>query len=1267
MQLLNGHILTGTGGADTHVTIADSATVTLNGVNITTITNNTSHQWPGITCLGNATIVIGGSTTNSVNGGYQSSGIFVPQGKYLTLQGSGTLNATGSDYAAGIGSGKQQTCGNITISSGTINATGGEHGAGIGSGYYQAACGTIIINGGTVTATGGQYAAGIGSGYKQSDCWHITIYNTVTSVTATKGTGCDNAIGAGSGESTCRSVTISGIETGFITQSPFTTFPYTVVFNANGGTGTMNNQGFMYNVAENLHLNNYTRPGFVFEGWATSSEGPKVYDDEQSVSNLTATSGDTVTLYAKWNKIPYMVTLTAQSGEVLLYDGDTLTGTGGANTHVSIADGSTVLFRGVNITGITNDNRHQWAGITCLGNAVIILDGGTTNSVTGVYRSSGIYVPQHDSLTLQGSGTLNATGNEYAAGIGGGYGQLCGNITISQGVTVTATKGDNGEYAIGASTCGTVTIGGVQTGSISQSPFTTYPYTVAFNANGGTGTMTDQDFMYNVPKGLNANNFAYLQFSFDGWATSSDGPKEYEEEQSVINLTETAGDTVTLYAKWRSHLVTLTLESENVKLYDGDTLTGTGGANTHVKITDNATVTFSGVNITAISNDNNHQWPGIHCLGNAVIVLGGNMTNSVTGGYCSSGIYVPRDKTLTLQGNGKLNVSGSERAAGIGSSFKSTCGDIDINGGTVTATGGSFAAGIGSGYSNSSCGNITINSGTVTATGSKYAAGIGSGYTNSSCGTVTITEGVTRLTATKSSISLNTIGAGDNNSTCGTVTIGGVMTGFINKNPFVTFPYTVAFDANGGTGTMDNQVFMQEVEQDLTDNGFTHPQCSFLGWATSPNGPKVYDDGQSVINLADAITTVTLYAKWNALSITLPVAGHGTGNGGWHLIASPMAGNTLVSDVTNLITTNSTYDLYYFDQTGGNNGAEWKNYKAHCDDMDKPFIALANGQGYLYANSADVSLIFNSTPYTGNGEVTLTKTAGAQFEGWNLIGNPFGTAATLGDKSFYRMNTPGTEIIAAETNTVEAMEGVFVVAETDGETVTFTQANRATQRGDDGEAGIVLNLSQNDGTVIDRAIVRFGEGQTLPKFQMRENSTKIYIPQDGMDYAVVFVGRDAMCVSTEVPVHFKAEKNGIYTLTVSESLNSKFSINSVEGFAVLNLIDNLTGNNVDLLKTPSYTFEAKTTDYASRFKLVFHVDGNANDDEEAFAFLSNGNIILTADAFDASIQVIDMQGRVMVFVDGRTRCVPTGGFAPGVYVLRLINGEKVRTQKIVIQ
>ena len=150
------------------------------------------------------------------------------------------------------------------------------------------------------------------------------------------------------------------------------------------------------------------------------------------------------------------------------------------------------------------------------------------------------------------------------------------------------------------------------------------------------------------------------------------------------------------------------------------------------------------------------------------------------------------------------------------------------------------------------------------------------------------------------------------------------------------------------------------------------------------------------------------------------------------------------------------------------------------------------------------------------------------------------------------------------------------------------------------------------------------------------------------------------CVSTtEIPVNFKASENGEYTLTVSATPHSSLP--------TPHLIDNLTGNDIDLLTNPSYTFEAKTTDYASRFKLVF-APGNAFDDSDDFAYISNGQIIIPAVETHcvASLQVIDMTGRIVLCRDGACT-VSTANMTPGVYVLRLINDENVKSQKIIME
>ena len=86
---------------------------------------------------------------------------------------------------------------------------------------------------------------------------------------------------------------------------------YDVAFNANGGSGSMSNQDFTYDVAQSLTSNAYTRAGYTFGGWATSKAnadaGTKAYNNSQSVSNLSSTDGATVTLWAIWTARPYKI------------------------------------------------------------------------------------------------------------------------------------------------------------------------------------------------------------------------------------------------------------------------------------------------------------------------------------------------------------------------------------------------------------------------------------------------------------------------------------------------------------------------------------------------------------------------------------------------------------------------------------------------------------------------------------------------------------------------------------------------------------------------------------------------------------------------------------------------------------------------------------------------------------------------------------------------------------------------------------------------
>ena len=216
----DGYTVTGTLGANVKISIADGATVTLDGVTING-ENNESYNWAGLTCLGDATIILKDGTENTVNGFHQNyPGIYVPgdaenpaNNKTLTIKGTGSLTAicqAENGWAAGIGGTIEKDCGNIVIAGGTINATGGA-GAGIGSGPRKS-CGAITISGGTVTAK----SLGVGAGIGTSDhgtCGAITISGG--SVTATGGAdaaGIGSCRGDGNQSTTgkCGDILISG-------------------------------------------------------------------------------------------------------------------------------------------------------------------------------------------------------------------------------------------------------------------------------------------------------------------------------------------------------------------------------------------------------------------------------------------------------------------------------------------------------------------------------------------------------------------------------------------------------------------------------------------------------------------------------------------------------------------------------------------------------------------------------------------------------------------------------------------------------------------------------------------------------------------------------------------------------------------------------------------------------------------------------------------------------------------------------------------------
>ena len=485
---------------------------------------------------------------------------------------------------------------------------------------------------------------------------------------------------------------------------------------------------------------------------------------------------------------------------------------------------------------------------------------------------------------------------------------------------------------------------------------------------------------------------------------------------------------------------------------------------------------------------------------------------------------------------------------------------------------------------------------------------------------------------------------------------------------------------NGVAVSTDNPYTLESIEADrnlvanfaicktFTNAYGDHDWDNAANWAPAsvPNGEDVViaaaatiTDGTvaTVNNISINGGSITIedggQLKHNNSGVTVTtqksITGYGSANAntnmGYYLISSPV-NNIAISDVTGLQTTQ--YDLYKFVSNNEESGEllEWVHVNGNLEAKT----------GYIYASEETTTLGITGTVAHSATDIekTLTYNNGYRFGGWNLVGNPFVCDAYVtrssNEMNYYVLNhEAGYDefTTASSTDPIAPMGGLMVQATAASQTITYSRT--APSKGSS-----ILNMDvrktlERGIATLDRARVRFGEGTNLEKFQFDTRHTKISIPEGSNEYSVYYADG-----AGTIPVNFKAQDNGRYTLD--------FSTEEV-GFSYLHLIDNMNGNDVDLLQTPHYTFDAKSTDFASRFTLVF---ATGNDNDDTFAFFNNGVWIINNDG-EATLQVVDALGRVLSSetISGSTS--KAINVAPGVYMLRLINGNDVKVQKIVVR
>lgn len=703
-------------------------------------------------------------------------------------------------------------------------------------------------------------------------------------------------------------------------------------------------------------------------------------------------------------------------------------------------------------------------------------------------------------------------------------------------------------------------------------------------------------------------------------------------------------------------------------------------------------VTIRGGNVIAVGE---MYGPGIGCGHNSSDVINDPGTFTMTGGHVeaygdadAAGIGGGRDADggiVTISG-GYVYAKGGGCGAGIGSGCEALFsnrvdgGWVEINGGKVEAYGGFDAAGIGGGEDADGA-TVIIRGGEVNAVGMNNGAGIGGGEEGKG-GNTTITGGTVIAKAGKNENGHSAIGPGYNNEFFGSVIIGSEM---------------MVRSADGSVGpfpdTLREQVCSSRPQvrvEPCTHEGFEiyfprreylqfYGKCPHCGqdggfvpytfltageWNVSANWlgrEKAFTGANVVVKAAATIPNgivahVGEITLKNGGSITIAEGGqliHGnTGvkatvqkvitswtdvRDNYYLMALPLSSYTVANSPL-VVETPGKYDLYTFN--GSKRHREWRQH----------IKTIANGQGFLYADSIpdteSRTLSMTGTLVPSNDALSFDLDySNTLFGGWNLVGNPFACNAMTNIEDFYVID--GTELAPA-SGTVAPLQGIFVRSTGSSQSVTFTPGLLS-------KTAHALNIrlvkaDSRDAGIFDRARIRFDESEGLEKFMLNPNHTKIYIPQGGKDYAVVCSDKQG-----ETPLNFEAKENGKFTISVEPE--------NVE-IAYLHLIDNMTGMDVDLLQTPSYTFTGKTNDYENRFKLVFATndEDGTSIDSGIFAFNSNGNWMITNEG-EATLQVIDMTGRILSCETISGSVSKAIDAAPGVYILKL--NDKV--QKIVIR
>ncbi len=311
---------------------------------------------------------------------------------------------------------------------------------------------------------------------------------------------------------------------------------YYIAFHSADGTNKTSRQVMTYDVEATLNANTFERDGYIFKGWSNEQLGKVLYEDKQSVINLTSEAKKDVVLYAIWEITKVTVTFHANDGT-------------GYNIPLNVNYGTFLSLNtlessfsnpGYQIVGWNSSPDYSGVDYSINGKINIFKDINLYAKWDTIeYWISYKYNNQcTDYNELIKYDTEYQLKNPYSNCSERGYKFLGwstepeGEIVYHPGAIVKNLSTKN---------LGVITL---------YAQWEPYKYSVKFDSNGGTGTMEDQVIESTIETPLNKNKFTKDNENFLGWSTEKDGDVVYPDEGMFLKEVSEDNVSVTLYAVW---------------------------------------------------------------------------------------------------------------------------------------------------------------------------------------------------------------------------------------------------------------------------------------------------------------------------------------------------------------------------------------------------------------------------------------------------------------------------------------------------------------------------------------------------------------------------------------------------------------------------------------------------------------------------------------------------------------------------------------------